>query len=958
MWLGANDISISGTWRWASPAGNDGDQFWSGGPTGSPVGGLFSNWAQGAPGSQTCSVLLPFDGHWADVGCNESLGYVCGFQVAYGVGADGGPVAPGQPPGIPDQPPDRGPCIPEPEAGLPDSSTTLQSEILAARDGGPFLGAAANPPANGSTCNDPTLSNGIGLEPDAGIGCDFVNVNNSSRCVLNSDCPAGFLCRETKLDAGCTPPSASPGTFVKASECGGIGHCGQLLCRPNRAPCDEINVCNPGTTFDAGLDDASTLAPRTFNPASLFDSGVVPDAGPSPGYSDPSGPQRDTNHPWCFMHPQDPNSVQNASVPNGQLHGRSSGSAKLNFNFDPDLVFDVQANPIALGETQLKLHAKGSLRASFALNGFLGENFQGDILDASIGIAADRCSLNDTADTTFQVFGLDAIDPFSFGIPKFDTNDPTLTPDLSSFSKTCSDSVGQFLLFADRAKKAFRDGQQLLQQYYSAQALGKDLGHLCQDIGVIAANVPNFPGGDVCYVDETPEFTINRFLDFYQLPGAGAVTQLRDAETSLSSATAALKKALQPLNINAPFGQPDQQESQTIISAAFAIGPVPMVLQIDVFAGYGVPGNLQVGLDFPISLDANALDNPMRVAGVEASVVPHADAGLSAFVGAGFDLGGLSVELGIEGAVTLADIKLPVFAGAELDELVTQDFRPLPPEVAPPIAAASGLTQFGVPTAFKFFVKYDYGIRLDITQILGGTLNAKLHIDFLFFSRTWRKQIVKFNGFQLHQDIVSGGSDPSVSTPTKGAGNPMTPGAGTAKVAGGSAPMGRAENQVPLMVLGYLPEITDGGREGSVQFDAGDLQRPFYDDLCCSKQDQQCSQTPGGTPQCCPGFSCVLNGIVTSCQKNACANVAAKCTQDSDCCSNHCASDGTCSDSCARQGGTCTTGGDCCPGLQCGSLGTCVPLSCGLTDSPCLQDEDCCSGLTCQSSICSGPIPR
>ena len=86
-----------------------------------------------------------------------------------------------------------------------------------------------------------------------------------------------------------------------------------------------------------------------------------------------------------------------------------------------------------------------------------------------------------------------------------------------------------------------------------------------------------------------------------------------------------------------PFGIADEEESQTILTVQFAIGPVPMVLEIDAFADYGVSGDLDVGLQFPNVLDSQSLNKVSPIAKAGATQMPHASAGLSAFVGAGFD---------------------------------------------------------------------------------------------------------------------------------------------------------------------------------------------------------------------------------------------------------------------------------------------------------------------------------
>jgi hypothetical protein len=52
-WLGGNDIAVRGEWRWP-----DGTQFWQGTQNGTPVGGLYSNWSVGQPGSQDQCALM------------------------------------------------------------------------------------------------------------------------------------------------------------------------------------------------------------------------------------------------------------------------------------------------------------------------------------------------------------------------------------------------------------------------------------------------------------------------------------------------------------------------------------------------------------------------------------------------------------------------------------------------------------------------------------------------------------------------------------------------------------------------------------------------------------------------------------------------------------------------------------------------------------------------------------
>lgn len=104
-WIGADDLSVEGEWRWRE----EGDQFWSGNNTGSPVGGLYNNWAVGAPfigsgqsepddfgGNQDAAAMaldtypvgfpphfgfLGQPGQWNDINHNNVLPFVVEFAA-------------------------------------------------------------------------------------------------------------------------------------------------------------------------------------------------------------------------------------------------------------------------------------------------------------------------------------------------------------------------------------------------------------------------------------------------------------------------------------------------------------------------------------------------------------------------------------------------------------------------------------------------------------------------------------------------------------------------------------------------------------------------------------------------------------------------------------------------------------------------------------------------------------
>src|SRR5262249_48016239 len=151
--------------------------------------------------------------------------------------------------------------------------------------------------------------------------------------------------------------------------------------------------------------------------------------------------------------------------------------------------------------------------------------------------------------------------------------------------------------------------------------------------------------------------------------------------------------------------------------------------QVDIFANFGVNGSFDAELSAPLDLDLFVGDtpsDPAEIAKVGARVTPYASAGLSAFVGAGFDLGPISASIGIEGALTLANVTPPVYAGASLDLQVLKDPRPLLADALPPITTNANAFQFHAPKSFNFFVKYDYGVSVDLNNVLSGEIDGRL----------------------------------------------------------------------------------------------------------------------------------------------------------------------------------------------------------------------------------------
>ena len=983
LWLGANDISSSGTWRWATPTSNNGDIFWSGGATGTPQNGLYSNWGSGAPGSNTCASMRPGDGAWFDTSCGEVLGFMCEYQPpplgqpldagggyggwgnGVGVGGNGGGG------GGAHQPINLELNCVQPfdldAGGLPDSLAELANELDAAKHG-VFYGIAANPPPDGlvmcpAESADAAASEALGLVQDSGAGCWFANAQQvpfpsggldggpyMGPCASDDDCTknvgADYVCRQFKSDPNCKPPDAGEATVLDAGSCVGASLCTQLECPPpTTTTCREVRLCSPqNTSFDASLDPTSNLDAGTFNPANLFD-GALPDASPSAAYYDPSLGDGAANT-WCHMNPQNP--VPAANQPKQNTNGSSGHGSPISFSFDPNLVFNVNANPLAMGENAMDLHAAATLKATVSLTNFLDQNYTADIVDIGAGVHAQRCSVNND-ETTFTVLGVDIASLTGLGIPHFDSSEGAF----AGATTDCNNAVANFQLAADRAKKAFRDAQQLLKAYKDITSDGGIMASsLCQDIlGTIDANdVGYFPGGLACPAGETVEETINRFVDYLQAPGFGQISQVRQSAQELVNKSSEIVNGVLP-NLNHKFLDITENESQTILDVPFAIGPVPMILQIDVFANYGINGVFKLDVHFPFQQMAGLDDSnttqpgdgsatPIEIAHTEVDVIPYAAAGLSAFVGAGVDLGAFSADLGIEGSVTLGQVSAPVYAGAGLDLLEQFDPRPIPSDISPVSLAGSLLGtkfQFSAPKSFNMMVWFDYGAGIQLSNILAGEIDARLHISLFFFSATWRVQIVHFNGWSKFFNLVNGRLGASTaSRQTNGLGTshmPAPTGNTTVVSTGKQGPSaGLAEPQLPLTVLTSLtvpvgqtagPPDGDGGQAGPtpVKFDMSNVKGFFYDSLCCAHNAESCNVA--GSPQCCPDYACKLNdaGALDS---------------------------GVCVPQCIVDGGTCRTGAGvgCCGADFCGTTSTCQSCA-NLTEGCNTTNHQCCSGFTC-----------
>lgn len=972
-WLGGNQIAAAGAWRWATLTSSNGDQFWSGGVTGAPVGGRFNFWSTARPAAARCLAIQAVDGRWVDADCSQPLPYVCQKPQTPRTWTIPGPGISKQTP----TPLSDSQCTPLPLVGtgptqLPDEgelSTLENQRDLAWSSSHQYTGAAANPPPANSPCK---LS-------QAGDNCPLTSIKSPTRdgceeecdCINTDECKAQFgaqyICLTVRDETTCVPDADAGVACAAYSRCG-IPNCPTIPHAADR--CSEVDFCPTEPVYTTVIDSESDLQTIPITPDSFFAPGNKPDTTPSLQYQDePTG--TGTNHSWCKLDPQATGKVKDAKQDHLNKEGRSGKNSKVQFSFKPDLIFDATPSPLAFGESNFGLHAAASLNAHAVLNNFLKLNWDKDIFTAGVGIKVSRCGVS-TDETVFQILGKDFTDLVKF-VKKVNTD--AFTGEAKAAVTGCNVGLANFLRTADRLKKAYRDAQQLLLQYNAVKRGNmKFNANFCKDVGIEDLANELFPGAGLCPTNESPEETINRFIDFYQSDEIGEIIRLGNAVTSLNGASAlfrdkvaaAFGTAVGSPAIHAPFVDFKRSETKTILKAPFFIGPVPMTIDIAVVAAYGLKGGFDLDLSLPSSLGGNRGDGSVaaspvveQLASAKVGIEPWASAGITLFVGC--DVGIASV--GIEGSLTLATLSAPINAGVGIALASAPDTRGPPTDVTSVSVMDGAAPRYLLPpTAYQFYLTYDVGASVVVQDLLKGDVNGKLTIDFWLFSRTWRKRIVSFKGLP-----------PQTFTLISQQGNTSLfaiQGGSSLSTASANSGMGRSEAQLPLTFLAYLtppPPFTGSGdgAAGSAGAPAGlpevavakdKVEKFGYDNLCCLPKDATCSDTD--RLGCCEPYVC-NSGTCQSKPGPACAPDGASCGWDPDlgvsitCCSGDaCPLDGVCPTACLAPMAPCSADGPpCCDGYPCGGQ---VPGLCdGTHDPPCLMVNSACSIETGKTPCCS-----
>jgi len=176
-------------------------------------------------------------------------------------------------------------------------------------------------------------------------------------------------------------------------------------------------------------------------------------------------------------------------------------------------------------------------------------------------------------------------------------------------------------------------------------------------------------------------------------------------------------------------------------SLSYPIGPIVLTLEIELAGFIGAEGKLTYGMDPPL---------PGQPMGPKASAAFTPMAEAHAYVFAGVGLPGVSV--GVEGDLLLLGVSAPLTTGIELLKNSYTDFRP--PDSSGLYGVVSGHPSLlGGSSMRRWTADWTYGAGVKL-ETLSGKLSLAARVRLLFFSKTFRKKLADWKGFEKKFEFV------------------------------------------------------------------------------------------------------------------------------------------------------------------------------------------------------------
>ncbi len=863
-WIGANDRTTDGQWRWTASTSQNGPLFWQGAadPAGKRTPSGYSKWASGQPvaGAAACG-RVGTAGTWDAQACTQGgNGFICEVPTGEGVPpkSDGKP-GPGAP--LPFDPLCKRagfrcllnpgqvrPCV-KPEVAFGDyyKRDPNTKALLVDADGNfipdpdAFYAAAqacesclaGKTQAKSGECS--ALCKGPMAEPPAGTTCtETFNIDPAERsacrivtadmvpvpgwsftlpkfCSTNADCDTanGKVCGVYQWFGAANDPSAYNCTredkswlSTKGDNCENQASatsarnykvCGLPVkgCpdgRPDIKCKTEPEVC----ASEYSLYTADKVSPfgTVLKPTSMANEpwsvrSSAPASAASYAAGGPKGKDACANaavdcpaptngvsrtHAWCNYQLADDETVPKQGQDKPKT-GKSGSGSLVEFDLSPKIKLEFKAMkdvtktdgsiitkgedrlPGAFGYLDYSLNARAEFVAQATFN--LTKALRGklEVVELIAQVKADKCGAS-SGDTAFKLFGKDYIAQVTNGLITPDK--PFTFPGTPEKQAACNKTFDKFNIAVNRAKKAYRDAQELLTQYKTNEALGKNFANLCT---TLAANAParfpkvnEFDAALTC-ATESPEATINRFIMHYTNEVAAIGKSVQTGMENIGSEVV-------PGNIKPPsfleasktlysYGPVDTEE--TLFTSTFLVGPIPVNLEVLSLLHYGVNVGFTARLD-PWALVAEALNptsdmNKVKIGQLTLNGTPYVGVGVALFVGVGFDCGVAAAKAGAEGQLSLGEVSLPVYAGIALHMSQSKDPRTTAPNDLAPLRNPFADDRPAIPMRnYNLSFGYMFGADLHLGNIMSGIVSAKVKIKFFWFSKTWRATLFQFDG--------------------------------------------------------------------------------------------------------------------------------------------------------------------------------------------------------------------
>ncbi|MES1188261.1 MAG: C-type lectin domain-containing protein, partial [Myxococcales bacterium] len=376
-------------------------------------------------------------------------------------------------------------------------------------------------------------------------------------------------------------------------------------------PCEETRFCPAAGDYSGPMNGPDLSAHEPINLAQLPDQST---AAPPPysndfqtacgggtcnGCAADGNPSCDraARHPWCNMDAAlPPTSTGDSAVRDTRKGGRGSDSSLIKFDVDPGADLDFNVEPLPFGLARFDLKAAAAIRATAKFS-FVGISGDVEIVDLRGQLIASMCRVS-TAESKMEILGADFLPSLASDL-LFDT-----AVDQPSLTKSCEDAVNTYVDVVDRAKKAMRDAQELIKQYEDLKKTGHTFGTaFCKAVADAGVRPKGMPGADLAdpCANESPRDTVNAFISYYKSQVGlidGARQALADAvldSHKLADAVGlgSLAPASNGFDFYASFGDLVKgEETTTLLTVNFFIGPVPCNLEVSSYMHYGIQGGL------------------------------------------------------------------------------------------------------------------------------------------------------------------------------------------------------------------------------------------------------------------------------------------------------------------------------------------------------------------------------